>query len=544
MGCSSSSCFISPRTSTIDENALKSVRFLENCLVIWICNETRNRYAKEQEKLRKVIPTLKISHNLDTCLTYLSSMVDEKIFLIISGLSKPAEHFSQFERIYLFNPIDISNNPTTKYRNINEEILTDIDQLCEQLQNDLQLCEMDLISLTIVPGSSKDDAAFLFGQMTKEIIFRWKFDSGAKDVLVDYCRRYYEHHPEQLSIIEDFAQNYRPHCALSWFRRPCFLSQILNRALRTREVDVIYKFGFFIKHVNLQLNRLHNENPLDMNKISFVYRGKTMLDEEFVHRLKNASGSFLSFPDFLLTNIHKRVAMDFIHRRLIHHPHRIGILFQIHMDPTIFSEKNPYALLKDIDQDEICFHMETVFRIQSVEQTIENSQSIWIIELKSVNHDNPKLISLTTSIQSDEMHANPELYLGKLLVDMGEYRRAEQVLLALSEDPSVRRQPRRLARAHHSLGLVYTYQNEHAKALDHYQQLLQISLTYLQPNHPDLSPIYQAIGNTYFSQRKSQLAIENYEKALELSRYSIQPVSAEMLADLSARIDEAKQWRE
>ena len=546
MGCSSSQVIL-PKPVSINEILPQSVRFLENCLVIWISNESMEKFEKEQEQLRKCLHGLIIFHHIDGCLTFISSIENEKIFLIISGSSKTIEsfqHLSQLERIYVFNTTHLQTN-SMKYRDLNDEILTDIDHLCEQLQNDLRLCEMDSIPLTIVlksskPIANKEEAAFLLGQMIKEIIHRLKFESGAKDVFIDFCRHYYENNDEQLLIIDDFAKNYRPHQALTWLRRRCFLSQILNRALRTREIDIIYKLGFFIKHLNLQLNRQHDENPSDMKNISFAYRGKTMLYEEFENRLKNASGHLLSFPDFLLATINKELAIDFIHQRLTFHPHRTGVIFQINLDQMVFSEKNPFALLKDTNQDLICFHMSAVFRIQSIEQTMNNGKIIWVITLKTMTDDDPQFLSLTTSVRSNEMHANPALYLGRLLVDMGEYRRAEQVLLGLLDDPSVRSQPRRLVRAHNGLGAVYTYRNEHTKALYHYQQLLQISLTYLQSNHPDLSSVYSAIGNSYFTQKKYHLAMENYEKAMELLQYSIQPVSAEIVAHLTTRMNEIR----
>lgn len=541
MGCSSSRVIV-PKAASINEIISQSVRCLEDCLVIWISDESMNRL--EQDQLRKSLHGLKIFHHIDQCLTFISTIEDEKLFLIISGSSKNIEsfqHLSQLERIYIFNPIHLPINPT-KYRNLNDEILTDIDSLCDQLQNDLRLCEMDSIPLTIISKSlvKKDEAAFLFGQMVKEICHRLRFESGAKDVFIEFCRCYYENNDEQLLFIDDFAKNYRPHQALIWLRRRCFLSQILYRALRTREIDIIYKLGFFIKHVNLQLNRLHDENPSEMKMISLVYRGKTILNEEFEQRWKNSSGYLLSFPTFLLTTINRESAIDFLHQRLAIHPYRIGVIFQIQFNPMASTEKNPFALLKDTDEDQICFHMGAVFRIQSIEQTINNGKLFWIISLTIVNEDDPQLLSVTTSARSDEMHANPALYLGRLLVDMGEYRRAEQVLLGLLNDPSVRSQPRRLARAHNGLGAVYTYQNEHVKALHHYQQLLQISRTYLQSNHPDLSPVYSSIGNSYFIQKNYHLAMENYEKALELLQYSIQPVGTEILAQLSARMNEIR----
>jgi hypothetical protein len=268
-----------------------------------------------------------------------------------------------------------------------------------------------------------------------------------------------------------------------------------------------------------------------------------MSSTEFDSLLKDRSGSLLSFPNFLITTTNKDDAIDFVGRRLAVHPDMIGIVFEIHIDNTVSNEKNPYALLKDMDmnKDEICFHMSTVFRIESVEQTINDATVIWFVKLKLIDDDDQQLLSLVAPARSDELHANPLSYLGKILIDMGEYRRAEQVLLGLLKDTSVLSQPRRLVRAHNGLGAVYTYMNEYAKALDHYQKTLLTSLIYLQPDHPDLAPIYKAIGDTYLNQKDYTHAIKNYEKSIQLLKHGTQPVNSEILTDLHTRVNKARQ---
>jgi tetratricopeptide (TPR) repeat protein len=165
---------------------------------------------------------------------------------------------------------------------------------------------------------------------------------------------------------------------------------------------------------------------------------------------------------------------------------------------------------------------------------------IWFVKLKPINDDDQQLLPLVASARSDEIHINPVAYLGKVLIDMGEYRRAEQVLLGLLKDTSVLSQPRRLVRVHNGLGAVYIYMNEYAKALDHYQKTLQTSLIYLQSNHPDLVPIYKAIGDTYLNQKDYIHAIENYEKSIQLLKHGTQLVNSEILTDLQTRVNKAR----
>jgi hypothetical protein len=288
---------------------------------------------------------------------------------------------------------------------------------------------------------------------------------------------------------------------------------------------------------------LHEENASLVKDISMVYRGKTMSNNEFDLLLKEKSGSLLSFAHFLLASTRKEVAFDFVGRRLTLHPDMTGIIFEIHIDHTLYSEKSPFALLKDMDmsKDEICFHMGTVFRIESVEGTTDDAMMIWLVKLKLVNDDDQQLLRLVAPARSDEVHMNPVSYLAKTLMDMGEYSRAEKVLLALLEHTIVLNEPRRLVRAHNGLGVVYTYKKEHSKALQHYQESLQTSLIYLGPDHPDLAPIYKAIGDTHLNQSDYIHAVENYEKGIELLEYDTQQIHSELLTDLHTCVNTARE---
>ena len=545
-----------PKQSVLGEKiSPQSTRILENCLIIWFCNETSKKYEQEREQLRKIVYGFKTFTNIDGCIAFITSIQDEKIFLIISDPPKLVERFqylSQIEKIYIFISSYHELNHV-KNRYLDYTIMENLTRLSEQLQEDKILCELDLIFVSIVKLSSekcvslsnltKQEATFLFIQMIKEIIYRLKFESGSKDVFIEFCRLPYTNSSEQLSLIDDFAKNYRPNKALYWLTKSCFISQILNRVLRTREIDIIYKLGFFIKQIHLQLNRLYIENELLMKNILIVYRGKTMSNNEFDIILQNDYGSYLSFSNFLIATTKKDIAIDFVHRRLAIHSDLIGVIFEIHIDHSLFNEKNPFALLKDTDmnKNEICFHMGTIFSIESIEQTISNNMIIWFVKLKLTNENDEQLRILLAPARNDEMHANPVSYLGKVLITMGEYRRAEQVLLGLLQDKSVVNQPRRLVRAHNGLGAVYTYMNDYIKALDHYNKTLETSLIYLQSNHPDLIPIYKAIGDTYFHLNNNIYAIENYEKAIELLEHNTQQINLDIRTDLHACLNKVKQ---
>ena len=113
---------------------------------------------------------------------------------------------------------------------------SDIHLLCTQLYTDVELCEHDLIdivgSVVCIENSTpsdefkKQEASFLYLQLIREILFRLKFESNAKDEFVDFFRTHYSHNDEQLRIIDDFEKLYRPQQAIRWLIRKYFIKWV------------------------------------------------------------------------------------------------------------------------------------------------------------------------------------------------------------------------------------------------------------------------------------------------------------------------------
>ncbi|CAM2708222.1 unnamed protein product [Rotaria socialis] len=483
----------------------RSTHFLENFLTIWLYDEASNKYENEMEHLGKLLYGLKTFNNIETCNHFIYNVRDKKIFLILSGIHRACEHFHDFpqlEKIFIFDCSHEIND--TKHRIFKYDTMQNVDSLYRQLQEDIRICEMDFTLITVVLASSQEisfsskltrqQAFFLFAQMMKEITARLKFESCSKDVLIDFCRVVYMNHDEQLRAIDEFAKNYRTNKVLYCLTNQSFISRILNRVVRTHEIDILYKFGFFVKQATIQLNRLHEENKVLIETISMVYRGQT---------------------------IEKTFAVDFIDRQLAMHRDMMGILFEIDIAKTTFDEKRPFALLKDadVDKDDVCFSMSTIFRIQSVAQITNGETMMWSVELKLVNNDDPQLRYIIASTRHDEVHANPAFHL----------------------DTAILSQPRRLVRICNGLAAIYTYNHDYVKALNHYQEVLRLSLTYLQSDHLDLIPIYKVIGGNHYNQKEYSNALENYEKAIKLLEQNTSPMNVDTSSDLHNSISMTKQ---
>ncbi|CAF0915163.1 unnamed protein product [Adineta ricciae] len=531
------------QTSSTLPSTPSPTRSIENCIVLWLFDDPSRKFDNDKEQLRRSVYGLQIFFNADTCIDYIRDVKDERVFLITSVTYQSIVnfyHLLSLEKIYIFDP---SSSPDRRH-SLHSNTFSNMTDLCTQVQQDINLYEHDQICWSTISNSSnemtKADLSFVFIQIFHEIMARLKFDGNAKTIFIDFCRLHYS--GRQLGLVEEFAKHYRPDTALDWLRRPCFISRILNRVKRTREIDVLYKLGFFTKQLNTQLLHLHEENKSFLQTLSVVFRGKTMLNDAFDSLLKNHSSGLLSFGNLLSTTVNKETSMEFIRLRLTLHPDRLAVLFQIHLNHLIFDEEHPYALMAnhDLKNGEIYFAAASVFRIESVKQIVTNELMIWCVKLHLINTNNTQLVRILTPFRTSEQHDNPLSCLGKLLMEMGEYRRVEQFFLEILNDTSILSQPRRLVRAHNGLGANYAHQEDYTAALMHFEQALRISLTHLPSDHVDLTLIYKSIGDCCLSQKNYSRALDNYERAIKLLEANKQSSKLYMLEELQTLLHDTK----
>ncbi|CAF3729794.1 unnamed protein product [Rotaria socialis] len=534
----------------------QSDRIVEDCIVVWLLNDSTIDIELKKSKLQHIISTVKIFTDHEACITYIMNIRIERIFLVISTTETFRESIQNSPQIEKFYILNSSTRELIESTDIiaTSNMFYDIDCLCQQLKMDVEMCRLDHLAVTASVSTSQDDntsadmkrqeASFLYSQLMREILYRLKFENNAKSEFINFCRLSYANDNEQLRIIDDFEKNYRPQKALWWLTRQSFVWRILQRSQRAFEIDTLYKLGFIVKHAHTQLNVFQESNSLVPENLSIVYRGKTMRNNKFNSLVKNNCGGLLSFGNLFIAHIDKEISINFLRSRLATYHQSIGIIFEIHIDGKVYSRRSPFAAIDKIHVDEqiekngILFSLNTVFRIDFVEKFSEESRNIiWTVKLSLIDDDDQQLLHHVASLRTDEIHYNPLSYIGKLYMDMGEYTYAQQFFIGMLKDASVRSQPRRLVRVHCGLGANYMITGDYIKALEQYEQALDVSLSYLPPMHIHLASIYEAIGKCYFHQSNYIKTVENYEKAAHIIELNAQTNNEQFTNDLQTRIN-------
>ncbi len=73
-----------------------------------------------------------------------------------------------------------------------------------------------------------------------------EYTENSKNEMINLCRKQYKNNPSITKQIDEFLIKYDHNKALEWYSKDTFLYLLLNRALRTENIDIIYKFCFFL----------------------------------------------------------------------------------------------------------------------------------------------------------------------------------------------------------------------------------------------------------------------------------------------------------
>ncbi|CAF3081484.1 unnamed protein product [Rotaria sp. Silwood2] len=338
--------------------------------------------------------------------------------------------------------------------------------------------------------------------------------------LVTFCQKQYPSNKKELKIIEEFRRNYNPTAAIWWYTRQCFTYNMLNKALRTLDGDIIIRMGFFLCDVHRQIEQLHSKQVSGYHgKIFTVFRGQG-LPKGDLKKLVKSKGGLVSFNNFLSTSKVRNVSLGFA-KDALETADLAGVLFQMTIDPTVSS--TPFASIREVSyfqaEEEILFSMHTVFRIGDVRQ-IDKENPLYEVDLKLTSDDDEQLRELTARIREEVSGSTGWYRMGKLLLQIGQFNKAEELYMALlqqASDDSDR------AYIYHQLGWLKSDQGQYKEAASFYEKSLEIKRKTLPEDHPSLAPTYSNIGQVYNHMGDYSKALEFYEKSHKIKEIALPP---------------------
>jgi tetratricopeptide (TPR) repeat protein len=470
----------------------------------------------------------------DECIDFLTDTPDEQVSLIIppsfvQHIVPLIHEIPHLYTIYVFpDESKVSNEAWIKYYSKIRGFFTQIESICEGLKQDVHQYNHDTIPISFVPLSDSSidvhldqlDPLFMYSQLLKEILFELDYNETSIKEFVNYCQDQFAGNEMQLKTIKQFETDYTCRTPIWWYTMESFIYPMLNRALRTFDIEITIKMGFFIRDLHEHIAQLHAEEFSEHNTGVFtVYRGQGMSETDF-KQMTRSRGGLISFNSFLSTSLNQSVSVLFAKSNLRNHG-LIGILFKMKIDPSISSA--PFANVRNVSfwqkEDEILFSMHTVFRIHEIKFI---SDRFYEVDLILTGDNDQELQMLTKHIRQEIEGDTGFQRLGALMLEIGHYDKALELYETLLSTAHPHTDGQRISSMYNQLGAIYSRKGEVDKALTHYKKSLEIKLTYVSLNDSSLSAIYSNIGSALRNQNQLNEAFEYMQRALTTERSASQ----------------------
>jgi tetratricopeptide (TPR) repeat protein len=547
----------------------------EDFVLVWLDTRTPNAVLTEetsyeavrrQTQLETIISFTRTFNDIQECEIFIRSLTTEKIFLITCGhLGEsfvPKIHaLQQIEVIYIFC-IDKQKHRTwaKSYGKIRRVCATTND-LLEALARDVSMHAKNVTPLSIFSANlskevslrslTAEEVRFMWFQLLLELLLRMPSNENARNDMRTECETAYRGNSLELAKIDKFFRTYSPADCIHWYTQDSFVYRLLNKAFRTENLDLIFKFRFFIVDLYHQLKQLHR--PFT----GTLWRGQTISVAE-LQQLKVSQEKLVSVNTFFSTTQSSNRAVSFSGQGS-GLPQLESVVFQIDVDEKIcdtpaFADVTHLSSMPH--ENEILFTMNTVFRLIDV----ESWNNIWIVHLILTDASQQKLKELMDHLKKemDEEQIPPLLMMGEFLWKMGDFDRANRYyqmmlrelpleheligkvynnlgLIALEkgdfrlamrffEKALHLQEPTEtldLAETYSNIAILYDTKEETDQALDWNEKSLAIRLRLLPHDHQLTGLTYNNIGLVYFHRCEYEKALEFYEKAKTIERSAL-----------------------
>lgn len=529
-------------TAAVSSSSVRQrhARMLQDFFLIWLdsnIDENNKSFQDFLTELRSIFVRLELFTNVDECISYMTSIGEEKIILITSGtLGESTVHvihdMVQLYAILVFC-VNVARHEewATKWPKV-RCVAASIKYICESLRKIIRQSDRDSISMSFVSkqttakiASSENknanelDPSYMYSMFFKEIVLEIDEDNGKQmRDFIDYCHE--KGIPD--SEVSKFHSEYQHSTPVRLYTSQSFVFGMLNYALRTLDMETMVKMGFFIRNLHLQLEQLYHEQSHIFKDEILVYRGQRLSSEDF-QRLCDTKGGLLAFNNFLSTSMEKSVATLFSPNELDNRENIIGVLFIMTINPDkVVASATPFALVEKYsvfqEEKEILFSMH-VFRIQDINESAE-TKGLWEVQLTLTDDNDPQLTDIMSDMRPPTQGFTGWYRMSNLMLTVGHFKQAEILFNELLKNAS---SDDERADLNHHLGGTKFFLGQYKEAVKYCEEELKIKLKSVSENDPSMAGPYSNIGGVYRRLGDYSKALEYYNKTLEIAEKSLPP---------------------
>ena len=249
---------------------------------------------------------------------------------------------------------------------------------------------------------------------TKETLLETDVSNKATE-MIDYCR--YKYPFNTFELVEMSENTNRS--AVKWYFRKGIFYRMLNKALRTNDLETLYVLSLFIRQLHSEIVELHRTQPIASELT--LYRVQIMNNAGF-EQLKSNRNGVLSWNAFIFASGNRENAEHFLRGSASSSKKKSRVLFVITV-PAL-SDEEQFDLAKvNAESEDYLFSFTSIFRIGPMVKH-EDGMS-WIVHLTLTNivSETPQWAKCTRSAKQILTKAT---YLCVLMSLVGDHEKAEQ----------------------------------------------------------------------------------------------------------------------
>jgi tetratricopeptide (TPR) repeat protein len=509
----------------------------EAVCLIWLDTLIHNNeYAHSiQEMLLELHPDVRLHSELHSCINLIKTLANKHILLVTSSALAhdilPEIHsLRSIAAIFIFCPNEkFDSSLMDDYGKI-VEIFIDQDSLLKSIEETISSVDKQIHAFSLFDQKQKSvrdpprgSAAFLWHHLLIYVLRQMPIDEESKNDMLEKCADYYRGNRRELKKIEQFRATYTHEEAIKWYTRDCFLYRLLNKALRTQNIQLLYSFRFFIIDLcnQLEIQRCKWKKKT-MTKL---YRGQRMSKEEFI-RLQRSIGTVISINGFLSTSYDLNVSLAFAGQDLADTNDRYSVLFTIDVDSSLksFDFADVYEKSEIPSEKEVLFSHDASFKIDSVEKNSE--LNVWYVKLTATDEGSDYVYEYKLFLQESMKDQSPTLLFGAFLWRDIEYVEHAKIYFE--------KLFQKLPFNHSDVPFIYNYiaavhyeKHELDLALENYQRAYAIRQGRRPLNHAHIIASLHNIGNIYCEKEKFDQAFDYYSRALTIAKenYNVDSLS-------------------
>ncbi|CAF1403186.1 unnamed protein product [Adineta ricciae] len=433
----------------------------EGIILIWIGSVPVGETESALEtKLKSITSSVKLLSDLNTSIAFVKSITKERIFVILNvnvneTTNKSIKELNQISHVSSIFIIDSSENPIQSSENVSEERLkamrfSSFDRaLMDTVRHHIRTAVKTMIGISMFDQEkqnttrdlTKNMAGFLWFQILLQVLKELQHDDQAKNEMLEMCSNYYRMQDDQseLAQIEEYRTTYKKEQAIHWYTRDSFLYKLLNKALRTEDVRSLFSFRTFIVDLCAQIDDLHRKQFGTGNaQIMLLFRGQRMTNREHA-QLLTSQNKLVSTNGFISATKSIDVARGFAFQNTLSND-LIPVLFQIQVSSRLehvrFADIAAHSVYQG--EAEVLFSLGAAFKITNVHEG-SGDHSLTVVTMVATDDGYKSVNRYINASRAEYESEDKKVILGRLLLDMGQYRESRDYFTDLIDYTSKRR---------------------------------------------------------------------------------------------------------